>query len=95
MSRSQINDDVALGLAAADQHIAIRRCIDRVGPVADGPNHKTGLTTVADPRSARPSHRYVARFGKLEQALECWLPVDIEAAPGERDQRSRASRPGR
>ena len=28
---SEIDDDVALGLGAADQHIAVRRCIDRVG----------------------------------------------------------------
>jgi hypothetical protein len=83
MDLSQINDDVALGLAAADEHITIRWCIDWVGPVANGPSHKTGLTSVADPRPARPSRRYAARFGKLEQALECWLPVDVEAAPGE------------
>ena len=38
---SQINDDIALGLGAADQYIAVRRCIDRIGPVADRPAHKS------------------------------------------------------
>jgi hypothetical protein len=80
---SQINDDIAVGLGAADQYIAVRRCIDRIGPVADRPDHKSGLTSVADPRSTRPSHRYVARFGKLEQALERRPPAKIDTAPGE------------
>jgi hypothetical protein len=49
---SQINHDVAIGLRAADQHIAVSRCIDRVRPVADPSGHKCGLTGVADSRSA-------------------------------------------
>src|SRR5208282_5634301 len=52
---SQIKDDVALGLRAADQHVAVRRRIDRVGPVADRPRHKSGLTGVAHP--VRHDHR--------------------------------------
>ena len=63
------------GLRAADQHIAVRRCIDRVGQVVDCPGDKPGLTSVADSRPARP-HGYVARFGKLEQVLERWSPTD-------------------
>ena len=94
MKPSQINDDVTLGLAAADQHISVRRRINRVRPVANCPCHKPGLTSVADPRPARPSCRHVARFGKLEQTLQLWFPPDIEAAPGERDLRSGARRPG-
>jgi hypothetical protein len=80
---SQIDDDIAVGLGAADQYIAVRGCIDRIGPVADRPHHKSGLTGVADPRSTRPSHSYVARFGQLEQAPERRPPANIEAAPGE------------
>src|SRR5262249_22659564 len=79
---------------AADQHIALRGRINRVWPVANCPCHKAGFTRVADSRSARPSHRYVAGFGKLEKALKSWLPADIKAAPGERDERSGATRPG-
>jgi hypothetical protein len=83
LNLSQIDDNVALGLAAADQHISVRGRINRVWPVANRPCHKAGFTCVADPRSARPSHRYVAGFGKLEKALKSWLPADIKAAPGE------------
>jgi hypothetical protein len=50
---------------------------------------------VADPGPARPSHGYIARFSKLEQALEGWPPANIESAPDERDQRSGAGRPTR
>src|ERR1700691_5519647 len=91
---SQIDDAVALGLGTTDQHIAVRRCIERVGPIAHGSGDEPGLTSVAHPGPARPSHRYVARFGKLEQALKPWPPGDIETTPGERDQRSGAGSPG-
>src|SRR6516225_1992462 len=89
---SQIDDDVALGLRATDQHIPDRGCIKRVGAVADRPAHKSSLASMADPRSTRPSHRYVAGFSKLEQALERRLPADIESASSERDPRSVARR---
>ena len=32
---SQIDDDIAVGLGAADECVAVGRCIDRIGPVAD------------------------------------------------------------
>src|SRR6266478_3733599 len=66
----QINSDVLLGPGTADQHVAVRRRIDRIGLIADCAEHKSGLTSVTDPGAARPSHRYVARLGQLEQALE-------------------------
>jgi hypothetical protein len=50
---------------------------------------------MADAGAACPPHWYVARFSKLEKALERWIPTDIQAAPGERDQRPNARRPGR
>ena len=50
---------------------------------------------MADPGAACPPHGYVARLGKLENAVEPRIPTDIQAAPGERDQRPRARRPGR
>src|SRR6516165_3163992 len=89
---SQIDDDVALGSRATDQHIPVRGCINWVGPVAHRPSHKSGLASMADPRSTRPPHGYVAGFGKLEQALKCRAPADIETASSERDQRSVAGR---
>jgi len=52
--RSQIDYDVALGLRAADQEIAVRRCVDRVRAVADLPRHQPGLTGVADTGSTKP-----------------------------------------
>ncbi len=70
LAGSQVNDDVALGLRAAGQHIAVRRCIDRGWFVAHCPLHEPGLTRVADTSPARPSRGNVARFGKLEQALK-------------------------
>src|SRR5712691_2138081 len=66
----QIDTDVVAGPGTADQHVAVRRRIDRIGPIADCAEHKSGLTSVTDPGAARPSHRYVARLGQLEQALE-------------------------
>src|SRR5262249_25582068 len=92
-SRSRhIDDDVTLRMRATDKHITVRGGVDRVGPVADGPAHKSSLASMADPRSTRPSHWYVAGFGKLEQALERRPPAHIEAASSERDQRSLAGR---
>src|ERR1051326_5835420 len=93
--RSQIDDDIAVGLRAADQYVAVRWRIDRIGTVADRSGHKSGLTGVADPRSARPPHRYVAGFGQLEQVLEPRPPAGMEAAADECDQRSRAGSPRR
>src|SRR3546814_6667865 len=84
---SEIDGDIALGLTAADQHIAVRWRLDRVGPVADRPGHKPGLASMADARSAGPSDRDVAGFSKLEHAPERRVPTSTEAASRERDQR--------
>src|SRR6202022_4149562 len=92
---SEIDRDIAFGLAAADQHVAVGRRLDRVGPIADGAGDEPGLAIVADPGTARPAHRHIARLGELEKALECRAPTDIEATARERYQRSRAFRPGR
>src|SRR3954467_10571545 len=81
----QIDYDVALGLRAADQHNAVRRCVDRVRTVADFSCPKSALAGMADPGSTRIPHGHVACFGKLEQALERWPPADIGAATGKRD----------
>jgi hypothetical protein len=80
---SEVDDDVALGPATADQHVALRRCIDRFGLVAHCPKDKPGLAGVADPGAACPPDRDVARFRKLEHAPERRSPADIETAAGE------------
>src|ERR1700732_2975046 len=92
---SEIDHDIAFGLAAADQHVAVGRRLDWVGPIANGAGDEPGLAIVADPGTARPSYRHIARLGEFEEALERRAPRDIEAAAREGYQRPRAFRPGR
>jgi hypothetical protein len=40
---SKIDRDIAFGLAAAHQHVAISRRLDGVGPIADGAGDESGL----------------------------------------------------
>src|SRR5262252_858798 len=87
-SRSEIDDDVVARLRAAGQHVAVRRRIYRGWFVAHRPLQEPGLARVADTSPARPSRGNVARLGKLKQALKLRSPADIQAASGERDQRS-------
>jgi hypothetical protein len=54
---SEIERDIALGPAAADQHVAVGRWLDRVGPIADGTGDEPGLAIFADPGAARLSLR--------------------------------------
>jgi hypothetical protein len=89
----EIDNDVALRLGAADQRIAGRRWIDWVGLVDDCPLYKPGFTSVTDSRAARPPRGDVARFGKLKEAPKRRTPMDIQATPSKRNQRSRTGRP--
>src|SRR5580692_4290450 len=82
---SQINHDVVLGLRAADQQVAVRRCADRVRAVIDLARHKAALASVADTGTTRPPHGHVARLGQFEQAMEGWIPPHIEAAARKRN----------
>ena len=50
--------------------IAVGGRLDRVGPVVDGADDQPGLAGVADPGTARPSYRHIARLGKFEEALK-------------------------
>ena len=79
----EIDNDVALRLGAADQHIAGRRWIDWVGPVFNCPGHESGFTSVTDSRAARPPRRDIARLGKLKQTLKRRAPGDIQATARE------------
>jgi hypothetical protein len=60
---------ISLGPGAANQHIAIGRRFDRIGPVGDGAANKPGLAAVAFPGPARPSYGDIASFGEFEEAL--------------------------
>jgi hypothetical protein len=48
---SQIDDNVVLGLAAADQYVAIRRRFHRIGSIGDGPGDQPGFAGVANART--------------------------------------------
>ena len=80
---SEIDHDIALGLRAADQHIAVRRRLDRVGSIANDTGDECSLAVVADPGTARPSHGHIARLGKFEEALEPRAPADAEVTSRE------------
>src|SRR6266404_3437256 len=92
---SEIDHDIALGPRAAYQRIAVGRRLNRVGPIADVAADERRLAIVADPVAARPSHRYIARLGHLQEALERRVQTDIEAAAREGYQRPRADGFGR
>jgi len=68
---SEIDHDVASGLGTADQHIAVGRRLDRLGPIADSAENEPRLAAVANAGPARPTHGHVAGLGEIEDALEC------------------------
>ena len=80
---SKIYNNISLRLGATDQQITVRGCIDGLGPIADFPVHKAGLTSVADPRPTGPPHRNVTRFSQLKKARESRSPANIQTAPRE------------
>jgi hypothetical protein len=77
---SKIESDVTLGLAAADQQIALGRRLDRVRPVGDGAGNQPGLAIMTNSGAARPAHRHITRLGQFEQAVGCGTPVYSEIA---------------
>jgi hypothetical protein len=74
---SKIESNVALGLAAADQQIAVGRRFYGLWPVADSAVDEPGLASVADPGPACPPHGHIACLGKFEEALEGRGPADV------------------
>jgi hypothetical protein len=92
---SKIDNDLALRQGATDEHIAFRRWIDWVRLVGDRPGHKPGFTSVADPRAARPARGDVACLSKLKKTPKRRIPMNVQVAPGERNQRSSTGRPSR
>jgi hypothetical protein len=92
---SKIDDDVALRPAAADQRLALGWRFHRFWPVTDSAADEPSLATVTYPGPECPPHRHIARLGKLEDALEGWAPVDIQAAPRKGHQLAHGGGPGR
>jgi hypothetical protein len=74
---SKIESNVTLGLAAADQRIALGRRLHGLWPVTDRAADEAGLASVADPGSACPPHGHIACLGKFEEALEGRGPADV------------------
>jgi hypothetical protein len=77
---SKIESNVTLGLATADQQIAIGRRLDWVRPVDHGAGNEPRLAVMTNSGAARPAHGHIARLGQFEQAMECGTPVDSEIA---------------
>jgi hypothetical protein len=75
---SEIERNVILGLAAADQQITAGRRLDWVRPVDDRAGNQPGLAVMTTSDAARPAHRHIARLGQFGQAVECRTPVDCE-----------------
>jgi hypothetical protein len=69
LSSSQINDDIADRLRAANEKVAAGRLFERLGSVDDCPGNQTALTVVTNPGTAGPKGGDVARFGQLQNAL--------------------------
>src|SRR3954451_9707175 len=82
---SQVEDHVAPGLGAADEHAAVGGWLHRVGAVTDTAGDERRLTGLADAGSARPPDWYVARLGDFEEAALVVTPRDREVAAGECD----------
>src|ERR1700735_1649922 len=88
--RLKIEHDLVVGLGAADEHAAVLRGLERVGPVADLAAHQPGDAGMADAGPAAPPDRDVARLGELEEAGEGRIPPNGQVAAAERDPRARA-----
>ena len=83
---SQIDNDVTDRMRTADEQIACRRQVERLGLVHDLSRDETAFAAVADARPACPAHRDVARFCQFQHALIGGrIPVGGYAAARERD----------
>src|ERR1700678_3774684 len=79
--RPSLNVDYQVfpGARAANQQVSGRRRIERLGIILHRSGNQTALTGMANSGPARPAHRDVAGFRKLQQALELGIPVGREA----------------
>ena len=66
---SQIDDDIADRLRAANEKVAGGRLFEWLGSVDDCPGNQTALTVVTNASAAGPKGGDVARFGQVQNAL--------------------------
>src|SRR5258706_13171771 len=92
---SDVDHHVAMRPGAADEHIPLRRWIERIRPVADGPGDQSALAVVADAGAARPPDGYVTRLRQLEKTLVVLTPANGDSAPREGDKWAGAGGPRR
>src|SRR5262245_35683875 len=78
--RSQIDNDVAQRLRAANEKITASGLVERIGVVGDRSRDQATLAVVTNTRPARPADGDVARLGQLQDALVGGLPVCGDAA---------------
>src|SRR5260370_7372719 len=80
---SDVDHHVPLRPGAADEDISLRRWIERIRLVADGPRDQSALAVVTDAGAARPPDGYVTRFCQLEKTLVVLTPPNGDTAPRE------------
>ena len=77
---------------AAQQQLARRRLVERLGLVVDVAVDEARLAAVAHAGAAGPVGGHVARLGELEQAAVAVVPRDRQCRAAERDLGARAGR---
>src|SRR5260221_7203450 len=92
---SDVDHHVAPRPGAADEDISLRRRIERIRLVADGPGDQSALAVVTDAGAARPPDGYVTRFRQLEKTLVVLAPANGDSAPREGDEWACAGGPRR
>src|SRR6187549_114542 len=86
---SQIDDDVADGLRAANKNVARGRLLERLRSVHDRPGNQAALTAMTHTGPARPADGDVAGLGQFQNALiGRRLPVCGYATARERYERT-------
>lgn len=91
---SEVQNHLFTRLRTANQDIAVGRRLKRFGLVAYRAGYQAAFAGVTDARPARPPHRNVAGFSKLQQTLILRVPCDGQAAACKGDLWSRAGRSG-
>src|SRR5258706_9041762 len=92
---SDVDHHVAMRPGAADEDISLRRWIERIRLVADGPGDQSALAVVTDARAARPPDGHVERFRELEKTRVVLASANGDAAPRKGDERPCAGGPRR
>src|SRR5687768_5835693 len=75
----EIQHDLAVGLRAAEQDLALGGRGDRLGRVADSAREQARRALVAGARPARRARRDLRCLGEVEEAREASVPGDLAA----------------